>query len=550
MSPSSLDVFMDKPTVKKKTKKTRERLEAKPVTPPRKSKEPKPVSKEVETQWSEEHSEPTVGSNGFSTLKLRPELLKALAEMNFETPSPIQAAAIPVLLDGKDVIGQAQTGSGKTAAFALPLIQELAEPGLQALILCPTRELVQQVTEQVRLLMQHVKDHRVVSVYGGEDIRRQLKLLQREPSIIVGTPGRTMDLMRRRAIDLSDVKQVVLDEADEMLDMGFREDMETILSEATNPNRQTVLFSATMDRDILRLAKTFQKSPVVIDVSDQQRSQPKIEQFFSVVPERHKMEGAFRLLIANRTQCAVVFCNTKAKVDEFVDFLRDRNLAADALHGGVSQEGRTRIMNAFRQGHIRILVATDVAGRGMDVSNLDMVVNVDLPRDNEDYIHRVGRTGRAGKAGKAYTLVNAKQRFVINKICRTYGVTVQPLSIPNAETITQLQLKAVVDQTESKLQDPENHEALIPFIKQLKRLTADGTHPLHVAAALLQQWQEQNQSFADARLDSVFEARPERNQSFEGGARRGGGRPYYRDRQDRRGPKSAPRRFTKRGDGQ
>lgn len=484
-----------------------------------------PTDAQLDAEQTTTHQPEPVTS--FKALNLSQPLLEALDAMGFSKPTGIQAAAIPALLEGRDVIGQAQTGSGKTAAFALPLIQQL-EPNcqdVQGLILCPTRELVVQVAGQVNELLRFINGHHVVAVYGGEAIDKQLRQLKKKPSIVVGTPGRTMDLMERGALDLSEVRVAVLDEADEMLDMGFRDDMEDILSEASPEDRQTVLFSATMEADIMRLAKTYQREPLVINVSAEQRSQPKIEHYFSIVPEAYKMEAAFRFLAANSTQCGVVFCNTKARVDELVEFLRGKNLRADALHGDMNQNARTRIMHAFRAGFFNVLVATDVAGRGMDVNDLEVVINYDLPRDNEDYVHRVGRTGRAGKTGKAYTLVSHKQAFIMKKLARTYNLTIQPVPVPTAKVIDQLQAQGILGELEQRL--AADRDSLVPAIQQLKRLTSQGVDAMEVAAALLNLLQENHRSGAEPELDSVFEVRPfnpkERSYDNRGPGGKGGG---------------------------
>jgi ATP-dependent RNA helicase DeaD len=468
----------------------------------------------------------------FEALNLTAPLLSAVEAMGYTTPSAIQAAAIPLLLEGNDLVGQAQTGSGKTAAFAIPLIERL-EPNtrhVQALILCPTRELVLQVADQVKQLMAFCRGYSVVSVYGGEDIRRQLQQLKNAPSVVVGTPGRTMDLMDRGALNLSEVRTVVLDEADEMLDMGFRDDMETILSEIPAEDRQTVLFSATMERSILQLAKTYQKKPVVLDVTSKTSSKPNIEHFYCVVNDAYKAEAAFRLLENDATQCGVVFCNTKARVEEVVGHLRDKHVRADALHGDLNQNQRTRIMAAFRSGYVQVLVATDVAGRGMDVDNLDVVINYDLPRDNEDYVHRVGRTGRAGKSGKAYTLVSPRQAFIVKKIGRTYDLDVRPFAIPTAEALEANRIKRLMEQVAERLQ-PDRSAALSLYLAQLQPLVEHGVDTLAVAAALLAELNDSRKVDVDASLDRYLQDNEQNDQRYRtggGGAGRSEGGGGYR----------------------
>jgi ATP-dependent RNA helicase DeaD len=456
----------------------------------------------------------------FESLNLTAPLLSAVEAMGYTTPSAIQAAAIPLLLEGHDVVGQAQTGSGKTAAFAIPLIERL-EPNtrhVQGLILCPTRELVLQVADQVKQLMSHCRGYNVVCVYGGEDIRRQLTQLKHPPSVVVGTPGRTMDLMERGALDLSEVRTVVLDEADEMLDMGFRDDMETILSAIPADDRQTVLFSATMERSILHLAKTYQRNPVVLDVTTKSSSKPNIEHHYCVVSDAYKAEAAFRLIEHNATKCGVVFCNTKARVDDVVAFLREKHVRADALHGDLNQSARTRIMAAFRSGYVHVLVATDVAGRGMDVDNLDVVINYDVPRDNEDYVHRVGRTGRAGKSGKAFTLVNSRQAFIVKKIGRSYGLEVRPYVVPTAEAIEANRSAQLMERVVERLH-PDRSAALAIYMKQLQPLLDHGVDPMAAAAAFLAELNEQHRIEVDASLDKYLND-PEQDQRYRSG---GGG---------------------------
>lgn len=294
---------------------------------------------------------------------------------------------------------------------------------IQALILCPTRELVIQVHKEFDKLTKYMESVRIVSIYGGQRIERQLDALKRSPQIVVATPGRLMDHLRRNSISLKNISAAVLDEADEMLDMGFREDIYTILSE-TSDARQTILFSATMAKDIIALTKKFQKSPLIIDVTDNLLNAPDIEQFYYEVTEKDKPELITRLLEANSLQLALIFCNTKSNVDKLVEILKTRGYFADALHGDMNQAQREKVMRGFRNGSVKILVATDVAGRGIDVKNVEGVFNYDLPRDDEDYIHRIGRTGRAGKSGVAFTFISKKQFSSLKRIEKANGLKI------------------------------------------------------------------------------------------------------------------------------
>ncbi|MEM0951817.1 MAG: DEAD/DEAH box helicase [Cyanobacteria bacterium P01_H01_bin.74] len=460
----------------------------------------------------------------FEDFNLSAPLQQALTAMGFEKPSAIQAKAIPTLMQGKDVIGLSQTGSGKTAAFAIPVIQHLDASAsqsvkqIQAVIMCPTRELVLQVSSQIGQLLQTSPHVKVAAVYGGEDIRRQIQVLKSGVDIVVATPGRTIDLMNRQVLNLSRAKTVILDEADEMLDMGFRDDIETVLSQAGSAckNRQTVLFSATMAPEILRLAKSYQKNPITIDVKHEKHSKPNINQHFSVIAETAKKEAVFRLLYSHSVQCAVVFCNTKARVDTLVEFLRQKNLRADALHGDLNQNARTRIMGAFRSGYFNILVATDVAGRGMDVDGLEMVINHDLPRDTEDYIHRVGRTGRAGKAGHAFTLVHPRESYLIRRIARQYNVTISPYSIPSSVLVEKIRAQQLLVQLSEKVQANQgllkaasdkslSDLPLFNTMVQLKQFIKEGVDPVLLAATLFTMNAEEGLATADEALDRFFD---------------------------------------------
>jgi ATP-dependent RNA helicase DeaD len=367
----------------------------------------------------------------FEQLPLSKEVLKSVFDMGFREASPIQAEAIPYLLEGRDIIGQAQTGTGKTAAFAIPVIERLdpKQRNIQALILCPTRELAVQVTEEFRKLLKYRQDLSVVSIYGGEPIARQFRALSRNPQIIVGTPGRLLDHFRRGSIRLNKVQMVVLDEADEMLDMGFRDDIETIVR-ATPKARQTVLFSATMSRPILELAAQYQRDPHHVKVAQAPREALKIEQLYVEVQQRKKLSTLVYLIEFHQLKLALVFCNTKRQVDELVMLLRDHGYSADGLHGGLTQPKRDKVMNGFRKGTVQFLIATDVAARGIDVRNIEAVFNYDLPQDIENYIHRIGRTGRAGKSGRAYTFVERKELHQLKKIGRTTNGALARQEVP------------------------------------------------------------------------------------------------------------------------
>ncbi|MDF2524866.1 MAG: helicase, superfamily [Clostridiales bacterium] len=330
----------------------------------------------------------------FKDLDLSKEVQKALAEMGFEEATPIQAQSIPHILNGEDVIGQAQTGTGKTCAFGIPAI-EMLDPdsdGVQALILSPTRELAIQISEELKNVSKHKKNVRILPVYGGQPIDRQIMALKKRPQIVIGTPGRVMDHMRRHTLKLSDLRMIILDEADEMLNMGFREDIDTIL-EKVPEEKQTILFSATMPKEIMDLTNKYQKKPIHIKAAHKQLTVPSIEQYYLEVSESSKLEVLSRLIDANSIHLALVFCNTKKRVDELTASLQSRGYSSEALHGDMRQDQRDKVMARFRKGHIDILIATDVAARGIDVDNIEAVFNYDIPNDEEYYVHRIGRTG-------------------------------------------------------------------------------------------------------------------------------------------------------------
>ncbi|MDD3013745.1 MAG: DEAD/DEAH box helicase [Candidatus Gastranaerophilales bacterium] len=429
----------------------------------------------------------------FEELNLSEEILNAVKDMGFEETSPIQSEAIPLIISGKDMIGQAQTGTGKTAAFAIPVIEKINADSkeLQAVILCPTRELVIQVSEEFRKLMKYKENLTVVPVYGGQEIERQLRTLRKGAQIVIGTPGRMMDHMRRGSIKMQSVETIVLDEADEMLDMGFRDDMEVILKD-TPKSRQTVLFSATMAKDIIDLTGKYQKDPVIINVTHKKISSPKIQQIYFEVQEKNKPEVLARIIDLHNIKLALVFCNTKSQVDQVVDILKTRGYFADALHGDMSQNQRDRVMNGFRSGTIEILVATDVAGRGIDVNDVEAVFNYDLPRDDEDYTHRIGRTARAGKSGIAFTFIVGKQIYNLKRIERANGVQILRHNIP---TMDELEATRISSYT-SKVAEIIEEGHLSKYVNHIELLMGDEYTSLDVAAALLKiTMEKENESF-------------------------------------------------------
>lgn len=366
----------------------------------------------------------------FAELGLGEPLRSALDALGYEEPTPIQAEAIPVLLRGSDVLGRAATGTGKTAAFALPMIERLDpdRPGVQALVVAPTRELAVQVAEAIHRYGKP-KRVRVLPVYGGQAIDRQLRELKRGVQVVVGTPGRLLDHIRRGSLQLADVEYVVLDEADEMLDMGFIEDIEAILEE-TPPERQTALFSATFPPRITELAERHMRDPVRVTVRAEKLETPLVRQIAYTVPRPHKLEALARILDLEAPTSAIIFCRTRNEVDELTEALGVRGYRPEALHGGLNQTQRDRVMGRFRQGAADLLIATDVAARGLDVEHVSHVINYDIPQTPDAYVHRIGRTGRAGREGTAITLAQPREHGLLRGIERAVGERIQPARIP------------------------------------------------------------------------------------------------------------------------
>lgn len=374
----------------------------------------------------------------FSDFAIDKEIINAVHDMGFEEPSPIQAACIPSILEGRDVLGQAQTGTGKTAAFGIPVIQKVSPvPKVQALILTPTRELAIQVSGELQKIAAY-KQVKTLPIYGGQSIGHQIRALKRGVQVVIGTPGRLLDHIRRKTLDLSRVRIVVLDEADEMLDMGFIDDIEAILKEIKTP-RQTLLFSATMPPEIKRLAHKYMNYPEMISISPSEVTAPLIDQVYYKVLERNKLESLCLILDSLDIELGIIFCRTKKGVDELTESLRARGYLTDGLHGDLSQAQRDAVMKAFRESAIELLVATDVAARGIDVENVTHVINYDIPQDPESYVHRIGRTGRAGRKGLALTLVTPREMKHLRSIEAMIKQPLTPKELPSIAEVTERQ---------------------------------------------------------------------------------------------------------------
>lgn len=421
----------------------------------------------------------------FEELPLSPEVQRAIADMGFEEASPIQTEAIPVVLAGKDIIGQAQTGTGKTAAFGIPTIESIDtnNRSVQALILCPTRELAIQVSGEIQKLAKYKQGISVVPIYGGQSYDRQLRALKQGVQIVIGTPGRVMDHINRGTLVLDGVKKIILDEADEMLDMGFREDIEYVL-ERIPEDRQTIFFSATMSKPIMEMTKRYQTDPVLVKVVHQELTVTNIDQAYFEVRNSAKQEVLSRLLDMYNMKSVIIFCNTKRMVDDLVSGLQARGYFSDALHGDLNQNQRSAVMNKFRNGTLEILVATDVAARGLDVDNVEAVFNYDLPQDEESYVHRIGRTGRAGKSGKAFSFVGGRSDgYKLKDIMRYTKAKIVLQQVPSLEDVNEIRTNLFFDKVKEVLE--KGH--LAKHVARIERFVneTDGYTPLDLAAALL-----------------------------------------------------------------
>ena len=419
----------------------------------------------------------------FEEMGLSEEIQKAVRYMGFEEASPIQAKAIPAMISGIDLIGQAQTGTGKTAAFGIPILEK-EDPKLkklQAIVLCPTRELAIQVADEIRNLSRYMHGIKVLPIYGGQDIVKQIRSLKSGTQIVIGTPGRVMDHMRRKTMKLDFVHTVVLDEADEMLNMGFREDIEFVLS-GVPEERQTVLFSATMPKPIMEITKKFQNNAKVIKVTKKELTVPNIEQYYYDVKPKKKEEVLSRLLDIYSPRLSVVFCNTKKQVDLLVNALLGRGYFAAGLHGDMKQEQRDRVMQGFRTGKTEILVATDVAARGIDVDEVEAVFNYDLPQDDEYYVHRIGRTGRAGREGRAFSFVSGKEVYKLKEIQRYCKTKIYAQKVPSLNDVANTKMENILDDVERVIEQ-EDLDMMINAIEE--RVNNSEFTAMDMAAAFL-----------------------------------------------------------------
>lgn len=413
----------------------------------------------------------------FNDFLLSDRIMKAIAELGYTEPTPIQALAIPLVLAGKDVAAKAPTGTGKTCAFGAPAINKIdtENASVQALILCPTRELAVQVAEELKKLGKFVNKFSVAAIYGGQGIEKQFVLLRRKPQIVVGTPGRVMDHMRRGTLDISGINTLILDEADEMLNMGFKDDLDIILRDAPE-NRQTLLFSATMPKQILAISGDYQKNAEHISLEKETKELDLLKQFYIEVREQNKLEVLTRLLDANQYKLVLIFCNTKRRADDLSAALAERNFGSDALHGDLSQGQRDRVMQKFRKGNMEVLVATDVAARGIDVGSIDAVINYDIPDDPEYYIHRIGRTARANKSGVSISLISGREIYSIKTFERTTGVQIEYMAAPSQASIIENKAGGALETVRQILDagaQAQYREAAVDMAEKINELYGD-----------------------------------------------------------------------------
>jgi ATP-dependent RNA helicase DeaD len=491
----------------------------------------------------------------FEDLGLSQATLEAVLKMGFEEATPIQAETIPMGLANKDLIGQAQTGTGKTAAFGIPLVEkvDVTKDAIQGIIIAPTRELAIQVSEELYKIGSG-KRVRVLSIYGGQDISRQIRSLKKYPHIIVGTPGRVLDHINRKTMRLDTVNTVILDEADEMLNMGFIEDIETILA-STPSERQTLLFSATMPAPIQRMAEKFMKDPQIVRVKMKEMTVPAIEQFYLEVMEKNKFDVLTRLLDIQSPELAIIFGRTKRRVDELSEALTLRGYTAEGIHGDLTQAKRMQVLRKFKEGSIDVLVATDVAARGLDISGVTHVYNFDIPQDPESYVHRIGRTGRAGKSGMALTFITPREKSYLAVLERTTKRKMERMTAPTLDEALEGQQRAVVD----KIVQTIEGNNLQYYKRAANELLEENDASTVIAAVLKMLTKEPDQTpvklTEEAPMHSKRDRKPQgggdrrrRDDNRSYGSSRGGERSGSGDRDRKKAP-GKPRTGEKRTSG-
>ncbi|MCX8074739.1 MAG: DEAD/DEAH box helicase [Clostridia bacterium] len=452
----------------------------------------------------------------FKDLNLSNSVQMAIDSIGYEEATPIQAESIPHIMEGKDVTGLAQTGTGKTFAFGIPAIEklDLNSKDVQVLVLCPTRELAIQTCEGLKQLTKYTEEAKIIPIYGGQQIDRQIAALKKNPQIVVGTPGRVMDHMRRKTLKLANVSMFILDEADEMLNMGFREDIDTILKQAPE-NRQIILFSATMSKGIMDITAKYQKKDAVkIKISHVELVTPNIEQYYLEVSEASKADVLTRLLDSMNIKLAVVFCNTKRKVDDVTLHLQASGYMVEALHGDIRQSQRDVIMRKFRKGDIDILVATDVAARGIDIDDIDVVFNYDIPSDEEYYVHRIGRTGRAGRFGKAYTFVVGREIYKLKDIQKYAKANINLYKAPSYEDVLDKKIMQKVQKIKADL-EKGNISKYVNIVEKI--IAEENMTSLDIAAVLLKlEFEKANKTISSSDTDKKDGKSRSRNINSEG----------------------------------
>ena len=442
----------------------------------------------------------------FEELNCSEEIKKAVREMGFEEATPIQSMAIPAVLEGRDVVGQAQTGTGKTAAFGIPTIDMVNEDlnAIQTLVLCPTRELAVQISQEFKKLAKYKKNIRVLAVYGGESMEKQIRTLRRGVNIVIGTPGRVMDHMRRGTIKFDNLKSLVLDEADEMLNMGFREDIEEILSQIEG-EIQALLFSATMKKNILEIVDKYFDNPQKIKVKQKELTNTHIDQKYIEVEERYKIEVLTRLIDIHNPKLSLIFCNTKRMVDEITDELSQKGYSCNKIHGDMNQGARLEVIKKFKTGDIKILVATDVAARGLDIDDVEMVFNYDVPNHEEFYVHRIGRTGRAGRLGTAITMTSPKEFYALKDIMSYTKMNITPEQIPSMKQLKKARTEKLMEDLKSTISEIDMDK----YTSVLQEFEEEGITPVELAAVLL----KNNLAFMDKEDIDMTPQRRQRNRT-------------------------------------